>query len=111
MQKKYSLKKNSQFERVYKAGKAFPCKNLILIYIKTKTNELQIGFTVSKKVGKAVVRNKIKRRMKEGVKKVLGEIKTGHHIVITARACASQNTFKEISDSVRYLLKKAELLK
>lgn len=64
MQKKLKLKKRKSFLFIYKNGKKISSKYLTIIYIKTKY-EYKFGFVVSKKIGKSVIRNKIKRRLKE----------------------------------------------
>ena len=58
------LKKNKHFNYIYKHGCAVRGNKLNLIHIKTKFKTFKVGFSVSSKVGKAVVRNKVKRRLK-----------------------------------------------
>ena len=62
------LKKDSDFKRVYNKGKSYGCKNLVLYYLPNGTDEFRVGFSISKKVGKAVVRNRIRRYLKESLK-------------------------------------------
>ena len=62
MQKEYRIRKNGQFQYVYRKGSAAGAKEMTLLYIKAP--RLQVGFSVSKKVGIAVVRNRVKRRLR-----------------------------------------------
>ena len=63
MKRTYSLRKNSQFQYVYRRGKSCACRELVLLFVRGP--RMQVGFSVSKKVGKAVVRNRVKRRLRE----------------------------------------------
>ena len=65
MEKKYKLRKDLEFKKVYKSGKNFWNRNLVLYKKENNLECTRIGISVSKKVGNAVVRNKIKRRIRE----------------------------------------------
>ena len=65
MEKKYRLRKNLEFKKVYSSRNNYWNRNLILYKRKNNSENTRIGFSISKKVGNAVIRNKIKRRMKE----------------------------------------------
>ena len=58
------LRKNKHFKYVYKHGETKGYKLLLLTFVKSKISEPKVGFSVSKKIGKSVVRNKVKRRIK-----------------------------------------------
>ena len=64
----HRLKKNKQFTYLYKKGKRSFTKHLILYSIQSKFKDYKIGYSVSKKIGKANIRNRVKRRMKEIVR-------------------------------------------
>ncbi|MBR1709548.1 MAG: ribonuclease P protein component [Clostridia bacterium] len=107
MQRKYSLKKNAQFKYVFRRGKSSGSKEMVLLY--TRSNTLKIGFSVGKKIGGAVVRNRVKRRMRAAFDPFLPRMKKGLYVVI-ARPPVVDAEFKSISRSIQYLLKKQELL-
>ena len=65
----HKLKKNYQFKKVYNEGKYYVEKFVVMYIISNDSNFNRVGFSVSKKVGKSVIRNKIKRRMKEAYRK------------------------------------------
>ena len=79
----------------------------MLIYCKKKTNGLKIGFSVSKKIGKSVVRNKIRRRLKESVRLNLVDINQKNLLIFIARAPIKDATYGQIFADVKYLIKRA----
>ena len=61
----FSLKRNKQFRQVYRKGKSVACRELVLIYAKNRSDMVHVGFSVGKKLGNSVVRNRVKRRLRE----------------------------------------------
>lgn len=110
LRREYSLRRNKEFRYVYKRGKSVSDRNLVLIYVKTKTPHLKVGFSVSKKLGNAVVRNKVKRRMKEAFFSFLECIDHKCLIVFVPRDHLSEIDFPGIHLSMCKLLKKAGLM-
>ena len=107
MERRYRLKKNRAFQYVYRRGHSVACRNLVMLFATSK--ELKVGFAVSKKTGKAVVRNKIKRRLRECFRPYLGDVKTGLYVIV-ARTSAAEAAFDDLRKDVRYLLKKQDAL-
>ena len=103
MQKQYRLKKDKAFQYVYHRGKSASCRDLVLLIAKGR--KLQVGFSVSKKVGNAVTRNKVKRRLRECFRPHLGDVKNGLYVFV-ARPSAANATFQSLQKQVRDLLKK-----
>lgn len=111
MLRNYSLKKNREFQFVYRAGKSEAARSCVLIYAKARHKTVKIGFSVSKKVGNAVTRNKIKRRMREAFFRILPQIRPGYSIVFVARVRAKEVPYARLQRDMIYALRTAKLLK
>ena len=105
MERRYRLKKNRAFQYVYHRGHSVACRHLVMLLAPGR--ELKVGFSVSKKVGKAVIRNKVKRRLRECFRPYLGDVKTGLYVIV-ARSSAAEAAFEDLRKDVRYLLKKQQ---
>ena len=102
------ITKPEQYAAVYNQGSSWVNK---IVVLKALPNNLEIsryGFSVSNRVGGAVVRNRIKRRLREIVRQM--NLKSGWDLVIIARPAAAGKEFKELLNSVDNLLNKAKLL-
>jgi len=83
-----------------------------LRYVKNREKESRFVFIVSKKVNKsAVIRNRIRRQMSEGVADLLTKIKPGYDFLFTAKKNAQGKTTEEIYKEIESNIKKAELIK
>ncbi|KAB3532220.1 ribonuclease P protein component [Alkaliphilus serpentinus] len=111
MESNNKLRKNEDFRKVYKYGKSMANKLLIVYYLTNNTNDNRIGFTVSKKVGKSVVRSRVKRLMKEAYRLNDHKVKLGYDIVFIARQECNTSTYAEIESAILHLLKRIKLLK
>lgn len=111
MTKYERLTKNFEFKNVYKAGKRWSCHFFNMYTLKKKGNSIRLGISVSKRVGKSVVRNKTKRRIREAFRKNVPKMKKGFDIVISAKPAINSADFHEIEKELIRLLKKGRLLK
>ena len=108
MERGYRLQKNRAFQYVYRKGRSVACRDLVMLLAPGR--ELKVGFSVSKKIGNAVTRNRVKRRLRECFRPWLGDVKTGLYVIV-ARPSAAKATFQSLQKDVRYLLKKQAALK
>ncbi|GKX68439.1 ribonuclease P protein component [Inconstantimicrobium mannanitabidum] len=112
------LRKNAQFRLVYRRGKSLSNDKLVLYVLKNRKNIDQngnaynkVGFSVSKKVGKSVIRSRVKRLMLENFRLNADKIKEGYDFVFIARVAVKDKSFIEVQDSMINLFKRAGLLK
>lgn len=105
MQRQYRLSSNGQFTYVYRRGKRVSTKDLTLLYISHRNK--QVGFSVSKKVGVAVVRNRTKRRLRECVRPLLDGMKKGYYVFV-ARPSAALADFHQLQQQVNTLIKRLD---
>lgn len=108
MAKQLALTRRAQYLAVYESGKAFADG---FIVVKTLPNDLEctrIGFSVTKNVGKATVRNRVKRLLKENVR--LLDINTGWDLVFIARRNIVNADYHDLTNSVNRMLRRAGLL-
>ena len=106
--RKYRLGDNRNYRYVYRRGKACPSQNLVLIHLKGR--DLKIGFSVSGKVGNAVTRNRIRRCLREDIRRMRGQLKCGKYVLI-ARTSAAGVPHATLTRELRRLLARAKLLK
>lgn len=105
------IKKNRVFKRVYNRGKYYAEEYLVLYLLKNGDINNSVGYSVSKKVGNSVVRNRVKRLMKENYRRISEGLKTGYYIVFTARVKSKNADFYDIEKSMIRSLKRAKLFK
>ena len=110
MRREYSLRRNKEFRYVYRKGRSVSDSHMVLVYVPTKTPHLKVGFSVSKKLGNSVERNKIKRRMKEAFFSQLDHISHNCLLVFTPRERAKGSDYQQLLLSITKLLKKAGLM-
>lgn len=108
MGRRYSLGRNKQHQYVYRRGKSYPGKRLVLVYLRAR--DVKAAFSVSSKVGNAVVRNRVRRYMREDFRMVLPNVVGGKYIFI-ARNHAATAKHDALTRDMLMILKRAELLK
>ncbi|MBR4014638.1 MAG: ribonuclease P protein component [Anaerotignum sp.] len=105
-----SLKKNFQFRTVYHRGRSIANRHLVLHLLKNGTEKNRLGISVSKKVGKSVVRSRVTRLIRESYRNMEEEVRTGYDLVVIARVLCAEADYHEICRSLRHLCKKQQLL-
>ena len=110
MQKVYRLKSSKAFDYVYGKGRSVSDTIIVLMYVRNRTGNLKAGFTVSKKVGNSVVRNKVRRRLKEAFRALIPRANKGHTYVVLARSPIVRAEYSTIVTSLTILMQRAGLL-
>lgn len=106
-----SLKKNRQFQFVYKNGKSYANKYLVMYVKENGTGMNRIGISVSRKVGNSVVRHRVTRLIREGYRLHENIFNSGLDMVIVARTSTAFVGFYEIEKSLLHLAKLHEVVK
>lgn len=106
MERNVSLKKNQEFKKVYSKGKSVVNKYLVMYYLKNDLPYNRIGFSISKKVGNSVTRNRVRRLMKESLRLSTINVKSGYDLVFIARVRMNQADYSTVFKSMHHLLKK-----
>ena len=110
LKKENRLKKNKHFGYIYKHGQSIKLGFLSLVFIKAKVKPCKVGFSVSNKIGKAVVRNKVKRRMREAFGQIISLIDRRYNYIFVAREGIQNADFDDIKTNIMNILKKAGLM-
>ena len=110
MQRQYRLKRRASFAYVYRKGDRSPARSLVLLSARSKEG-LKIGLSVSKKVGNAVTRNRVKRLLREAINPIADRIDTGFMYVIVARPSIVGLPLSKVAEEVTFAFSKAGKLK
>lgn len=105
-----TLKENREFRRAYTRGRSYVSPDLVTYIIKNNTNNLRIGITTGKKIGKAVERNRSKRIIRAAYSELCDRIRPGFDLVFVARGKTPYRKSSDILRSMRKHLREAGLL-
>ena len=112
MNKRQRIKKDNEFQKVFKEGKSFANRQFIVYrYKKEGQEQFRIGLSVSKKVGNAVTRNRIKRYIRQAFLEMKDELQNDVDYVIIARHQAAKIDVHETKKSLQHVLRIARVLK
>lgn len=98
-----SLKKNRDFQNVYKNGKSFANKYLVMYVMKNDLTSNRIGISVSKKVGNSVVRHHLTRLIRESYRLHEDMFNLGLDIVVVVRVSAKNIKYHEMESALLHL--------
>ncbi|MCP8971212.1 ribonuclease P protein component [Ectobacillus ponti] len=108
MKKKNRVKKNDEFQAVFQRGKSQANRQFVLYQLdKPEQTHFRIGLSVSKKVGNAVVRNRIKRMIRQVFTELKDEIDSGKDFVIIARKPCAEMDYEQIKQSLLHVLQRS----
>ena len=98
-----SLKKNQDFQSVYRNGKSSANRLLVMYVLENNLDKNRLGISVSKKVGNSVVRHHVTRLVRESYRLQENIFNSGLDIVVVARANAASASFREIESALLHL--------
>ena len=95
--------KNQDFQNVYKNGKSYANKYLVMYVLTNNKEENRFGISVSKKVGNSVVRHRVTRLIREAYRLNNHHFAIGYDIVVIARSIAKDKSYQEIESALLHL--------
>jgi ribonuclease P protein component len=98
-----SLKKNADFQGVYRNGKSYANRLLVMYVLENHTDQNRIGISVSKKVGNSVIRHHVTRLIRESYRLQEDVFDSGLDIVVIARAGAKDASYRDIESALLHL--------
>ncbi|UVI30325.1 ribonuclease P protein component [Paenibacillus spongiae] len=112
MQRKLRLRNREDFSRIYRNGKSFANSQFVIYWSRQPDAEpFRLGVSASKKIGNAVVRNRMRRQVKEIARHLVGRITEHIDIIVIVRKPAVGMKLTELERSLLHVLKRAGLLK
>lgn len=111
MKKTVSIKENKDFKRLYYRGKKLSADCVAIYWRRTGAPGCRLGITVSSKIGKAVVRNRIRRLIRESYRLMEDRVATGFDLVVVARSKAARADFAAVRADLEKVLVKSGIIK
>lgn len=112
MNKERRIKKNQEFQEVFKKGQSIANRQFVVYILERKEQDyFRLGLSVSKKIGNAVTRNRVKRYVRQSFLEMEDRIKTGNDYIVVARKPTQAMDFHETKKSLTHVLKRASALK
>ena len=108
MKKEYRVKKSQDFDNIIRKKQSFANRQFVIYYQENKLDHMRLGISVSKKLGKAHERNRLKRYVRESFKTRKDFLKN-YDIIIIVRPVAKGLSFLEFGSSIDHVLKRSKL--
>lgn len=110
MNRRYRLKRSTDFERVRRTGRSFPHPLVVLLVAPNPSEQVRVGVAAGRSVGPAVVRNRAKRLLRAAMQPFLPDLKPGWDLLLLARKPLPEAGYWEARAALEMLLEKAHLL-
>ena len=104
-----TIKENYVFRRMYRKGKSSVEPYLVVYCQKNREGKTRLGVTVSTKLGKAVVRNRVRRQLREMYRLHLPEMKKGYDVILVGRVKAVRTAYAKMDHQYVHALQALEL--
>lgn len=111
LDRQHRLRDRERFRQVRKEGASYAHPLLVVCCLRNESELSRCGFTVSRRIGKAVVRNRARRRIAEAVRLVWHTVAPGWDLVWIARPGVDAAEFAEIQSACAYLLRRSHVLR
>ncbi len=110
LSKQGMLHQNKKFQAVYKSGKSYANRMVVLYVLPNKDNVRRVGFAAGKKLGGAVVRNRVKRLLRESYRLNQYKLIDGVDLILVGRQAAIKADRMEVTKAFIHLCNKAKIL-
>lgn len=110
MRREWRLRHRADFQRVRQDGRTLRQHPLMVSLTSNSTGQNRYGFIVSKQIGNAVIRNRVRRRLREIIRLLHPQLKHGFDVVFIARAGIAEQPFVDVQRIVIELTRRANLL-
>lgn len=111
MRKAYRVKKEADFQKVFHKGVSTANRQFVIYVLEKKEQaHFRVGLSVGKKVGNAVTRNAVKRKIRQSITELKPNLKQDKDFIVIARIPAAKMTTKEVKKSLTHVLKLAKML-
>ena len=106
-----SLKKNKDFQYIYRKGTSYANKYLVMYVLENGTGQNRLGISVSKKVGNSIVRHRLTRLIRESYRLQEDMFSSGRDIVVIARGAAKGKNYRDIESALIHLARLHDIYK
>lgn len=106
-----TVKENYEFRRIYRKGRFAVCPYLVVYCLKNRAGGSRLGVTVSKKLGHAVVRNRVRRRIRELYRLNRDKMQSGWDVIIVGRSRSIGGSFQKMTEAYLDCLRRLSLLR
>lgn len=111
MRAEVTVKENYEFRRIYRKGRSAVLPCMVVYCQRNRAGRSRLGITVSTKLGKAVVRNRVRRRLREIYRLNRDRMVPGYDVIVVARVRAAHTAYQKLEASYLRALEQLELLK
>ena len=109
MKKSFRVKREKDFKAIFKEGTSFANRKFVIYRLENKQKHFRVGLSVSKRLGNAVTRNQIKRRIRHILQNAKGEISEDVDFVVIARNGVEALGYAEMEKNLLHVLKLSKI--